>query len=74
MKQFNATNVVLNSIRLTTPCKSGVRGGWRFGKVLRRLAQKIGNVLQNGFREYIHIRFYTLAISHKSERYFCEKF
>ena len=27
MQKFNATNVVLNSIRLATPCKSGGRGG-----------------------------------------------
>ena len=32
MQKFNATNVVLNSIRLATPCKSGVRGGWKFAK------------------------------------------
>ena len=39
MQKFNATNVVLNSIRLATPCKSGVWGGWKFAqfrKVLRR--------------------------------------
>ena len=27
MQKFNATNVVLNSIRLATPCKSGGRAG-----------------------------------------------
>ena len=43
MQIFNTTNVVLNSIRLATPCKSGGWGGWQFaqnGKVLRSLAQK----------------------------------
>ena len=32
MQQFNATNVVLNSIRLATPCKSGGWGRWEFEK------------------------------------------
>ena len=32
MQKFNATNVVLNSIRLATPCKSGGRGGWKFAQ------------------------------------------
>ena len=27
MQKFNTTNVVLNSIRLATPCKSGMWGG-----------------------------------------------
>jgi len=39
MQKFNATNVVLNSIRLATPCKSSGRGKWKFAqfrKVLRR--------------------------------------
>ena len=43
MQNFNATNVVLNSMRLATPCKSGVWGWWQFaqnGKVLRSFAQK----------------------------------
>ena len=38
IQKFNATNVVLNSIRLATPCKSGGWGGWKFAqfrKVLR---------------------------------------
>jgi len=43
MQNFNATNVVLNSIRLATPCKSGGLGGGKFaqnGKVLRRKMKK----------------------------------
>jgi len=28
MQKFNATNVVLNSIRLAAPCKSSGLGGW----------------------------------------------
>ena len=39
IQNFNTTNVVLNSILLATPCKSGVQGGWQFAqfrKVSRR--------------------------------------
>jgi len=39
IQNFNATNVVLNSIRLATPCKSGVWGRQQFAqfrKVSRR--------------------------------------
>ena len=39
MLKFNTTNVVLNSIRLATPCKSGGGEGGKFAqfrKVLRR--------------------------------------
>ena len=40
MQKFNATNVVLNSIRLATPCKSGMSDGWNFAKFRKVLRRK----------------------------------
>ena len=40
MQKFNATNVVLNSIRLATPCESGGWGGWKFAKFRKVLRRK----------------------------------
>ena len=40
MQKFNATNVVLNSIRLATPCKSGGRGEWKFAQFRKVLREK----------------------------------
>ena len=40
MQKFNATNVVLNSIRLATPCKSGGRGGGSLRSLEKFCAEK----------------------------------
>ena len=40
MQKFNATNVVLNSIRLATPCKSGGWGGGSLRSLEKFCAEK----------------------------------
>ena len=40
MQIFNATNVVLNSIRLATPCKSGGREGGSLRSLEKFCAEK----------------------------------